>query len=739
MSRWKIRTILLLLFAILIISVKVGTAGSLETVLLLLPNNVSNGIALHELKTSGVDINVLWELKALGPGLILETSDAASLKRIFPHALVLHDRYLPGPSIAGLGAPRSYNYNEGLNYTGKGILVAIIDTGVNDSLPWLKGKVISQYDFIDGDNDTSTRNPHGNVIASIIAGSWSNFTGVAPKAKILAYRIFGNGGFTSTALLARALERATEEGADIVNLSLGGITTRSELNPLIYRLYRKGIAVIAAVGNSGPDPGTVSYPALSWSVLGVGASLSPFARGYFPLVKLGDGTILLTPMLMAGANVTSRSVDGRLAYVVHARLTDVRDIDLRGKVAVSVRDHRTYFGVMAKNVAERGAVALLVVNDENGSFRGKILLPENPNYTSPIPVLSVSGEERDILLRAAKREDHVSISFLRRAPAQFSARGPALGLYVKPDVIAWGSMDPNPLGFNATGTSFSAPYVTGVAALLMERFGKIGPEKLYSMMKLAASPLPVPGGGLFSPIILGAGEINASVEVSRASLYIVPSYLSLFPTCSKPYKLEAKIGTLGHGGIAVLSIVGVDASVHPGRITLVPGIERTIDIRAEPTCKRSFGWLKILYDGYNYTLPMFIEPGKALVSVSGYTVNTAPGRNYTLEVIGSSMEPVQEYYSVGNVTLRDVGPGYCAVLAYTASSLKPVGKMLTYIAVPLSGRPGFALAGPPVETYVVVLITIVLSAALALLALALDKLLAKRITRARNIRADRRI
>src|SRR3972149_1323122 len=104
-----------------------------------------------------------------------------------------------------------------LGFDGTGIKIAVIDTGVDYNHPDLfgfgpDGKVIGGYDFIENDDSPLDTNGHGTEVAGIIAAN-GNLRGVAPNAKILAYRVSDTGNSVSSDLIIKAVERAVQDGA----------------------------------------------------------------------------------------------------------------------------------------------------------------------------------------------------------------------------------------------------------------------------------------------------------------------------------------------------------------------------------------------------------------------------------------------------------------------------------------------------------------------------------------------
>src|SRR5690606_13760420 len=117
-------------------------------------------------------------------------------------------------------------------------------------------------------------NGHGTHVAGIVAatGAPGGVFGVAPKAELLAVRVLDENGSGSLSDLIDGLSWTSGSGAHIVNLSLGSPLNNPLLERAIKALIQRGVLVVAAVGNSGPQIGSVGYPAKLEGVIGVGAS-----------------------------------------------------------------------------------------------------------------------------------------------------------------------------------------------------------------------------------------------------------------------------------------------------------------------------------------------------------------------------------------------------------------------------------------------------------------------------------
>ena len=169
----------------------------------------------------------------------------------------------------------------GQGYTGQGINVALIDTGVNATGD-LAGKVLHAEDFTPEQNNVDTYG-HGTFVGGLIAGqgtaSNGGVKGVAPGANLVSVKIAGADGSTDLVRLLAALEWVVTfkdaYGIRVLNLSLGTDSTQSYLtDPLdfaIERTWNAGIVVVVAAGNRGSAPGTISKPGDDPLVITAGA------------------------------------------------------------------------------------------------------------------------------------------------------------------------------------------------------------------------------------------------------------------------------------------------------------------------------------------------------------------------------------------------------------------------------------------------------------------------------------
>ncbi|MFD8417062.1 type VII secretion-associated serine protease mycosin [Streptomyces sp. NPDC059650] len=164
--------------------------------------------------------------------------------------------------------------------TGKGVTVAVIDTGVAQ-IPELEGQVLKGRNFAadsyKGDERTDYQN-HGTGMAAIIAGTGKgpggaeSAFGLAPGAKILPLRVdLGGDGTAPYKSMIQAIRYAADSDAKILNISMGNMEESRELADAVKYAINKGKLIFAAVGNDGDTTNDVRYPAATPGVVGIGA------------------------------------------------------------------------------------------------------------------------------------------------------------------------------------------------------------------------------------------------------------------------------------------------------------------------------------------------------------------------------------------------------------------------------------------------------------------------------------
>jgi len=152
------------------------------------------------------------------------------------------------------------------------VVVAIIDDGLDINHQEFKNRIIAPYDVVLDSKLKITAGEHGTHVAGIIAGSINNSyggAGVAPNVKIMPINVFDRENARHSDVI-KAIDYAIKQGADIINLSLGGTESSALFNEAIQRAHKAGLLIIAAAGNDGKN--IYDYPASYDHVIGVSAT-----------------------------------------------------------------------------------------------------------------------------------------------------------------------------------------------------------------------------------------------------------------------------------------------------------------------------------------------------------------------------------------------------------------------------------------------------------------------------------
>src|ERR1700680_4175715 len=228
---------------------------------------------------------------------LLDGNGIVSLSNQSNVVYISQDRPLT-PSVNNAASAVNAEFAWQSNYTGAGVGVALIDSGVSDNLDLHQGilpvsRVVYQQSFLPGNSSGSDQYGHGTHIAGLIAGDglsstgWlfsKTFKGIAPRANIVNLRVLdANGGATDSQVIAaihQAISLKSQYNIRVINLSLGrGIYETYKLDPLcqaVEAAWHNGIVVVVAAGNNGRyQPtngyGTVTSPGNDPYVITVGS------------------------------------------------------------------------------------------------------------------------------------------------------------------------------------------------------------------------------------------------------------------------------------------------------------------------------------------------------------------------------------------------------------------------------------------------------------------------------------
>lgn len=429
-------------------------------------------------------------------------------------------------------------YEQDLPYKGAGMVVAVIDTGIDPDHPdfvldddveirytedemnrkieelglkgrWYSNKIPYGYNYIDQVQTVKDRNEHGIHVAGTIGANGNPETGgirgVAPHVQILAMKAFSNdpnfaGVFEDTWM--KALDDSIKLGADVINMSLGGTAGfslgGSKPSASAFKLARsKGIIIAVANGNDrnqtygnewtphkdNPDSLMTGSPALIDESFAVASVDNIKQMVSYVEVTYGDGQV----ERFEGISVDS-SLYTKDAYpLIEAGLGREQDYQAINSLSdhyVIVQRGETTFADKYAEAIKRGAKGILVydnVDSESILRMGGIEQPQ-------VPMIMIHKQSGERILELQEVYDNVQVRIPKEmmqkdSPtannvSEFSSWGPTNDLRLKPDIAAPGgniySLMSDGRYQDMSGTSMATPHIAGISALVMERLIKEG-------------------------------------------------------------------------------------------------------------------------------------------------------------------------------------------------------------------------------------------------------------------------
>jgi subtilisin family serine protease len=177
---------------------------------------------------------------------------------------------------------------------GNGVIVALLDTGVDATHPDLSDRIIGGYNFVDDNADVTDVNTHGTACAGIISAnskSTEGVRGIAPEAYLLPVKVMNDTGKGESFAVIEGIVYAVDQGAKVLNLSIGTRGLSSALNDAITYAVDKGVLIVAAAGNDGTPE--ILMPAGYKDVICVGAVDGNLQ--YAPFSNYGDKLDIVAP------------------------------------------------------------------------------------------------------------------------------------------------------------------------------------------------------------------------------------------------------------------------------------------------------------------------------------------------------------------------------------------------------------------------------------------------------------
>ena len=338
--------------------------------------------------------------------------------------------------LSTLGLPRAWRESKGA-----GVLVAVLDTGVDGRHPDLEGSVVNGPDLTGAPREPGMWGHHGTAMASLIAGhghgdhDGTGLLGVAPGARVLSVRVTLENGDPlrekqrrgGRDALAEGIRYAADHGADVISMSLGGRSgtregSAAEESAVRYAMAR-GAVLVASSGNDGDSANRKNFPAAYAGVIAVGAvdrrlRVAPFSNRQSYLSVVAPGTGIVTAdgsdsyVVGDGTSSAAAMVAGIAALIkaVHPELSpqDVRTAIERGTRRRPPKGHSSSYGHGVVNAPLALRVAGLLAGVPPVPAGQAMAAPPPPGPWSRMPV--VLG----MLLLAAAMSAHILVRNRRR-------------------------------------------------------------------------------------------------------------------------------------------------------------------------------------------------------------------------------------------------------------------------------------------------------------------------------------
>jgi subtilisin family serine protease len=535
------------------------------------------------------------------------------------------------PSFSGAGygpAPAGWNGEcqsgeqwTKSNCTGKLIGARYFEKGYGHFGGGLAGDYQSARDHDGhGTHTTSTAGGNAGVGASIFGRSYGTIRGMAPRARVAAYKACWPEGCAVSDLVA-AIDSAVADGVDVINYSIGDDDPDFlDADDVAFLFARQaGVFVAASAGNAGPDASTVDHGG-PWLTT---VAASTQNRSFTGTATLGNG------QSYKGASVTGGLaakplVDGAAAGS-QGCLTGLDPARVRGRIVVCEGS----FSRAARGLAVKQAGGIGMILYTASEFDA--LMSDN-HYIPTVHVRNSSGLAIKAYIAAAGASATASLSGGAKeygggnTMAAFSSRGPLLpserstGDLLKPDITAPGVQilaGNTPTAFLGTpgqlfqaigGTSMSSPHIAGIGALLRDRHPDWTPDEMQSAIMTSARQDVRKQDGVTpaDPFDFGAGHVVPNGAADPGLVYPADfddyrAFLRSQGLCTVCFGTEPapevpatdlntpsvtiralvgtrtvtrtvkNVGTAGTYKVSVTAPAGVDVTVTPSELTLAPG------------------------------------------------------------------------------------------------------------------------------------------------------------------------
>ncbi|SUY47640.1 cell wall-associated serine proteinase [Clostridium putrefaciens] len=427
-----------------------------------------------------------------------------------------------------------------LNYNGEGLVISIIDTGLDVGHKDMKltdtlkakiqdiqkgehtkftSKVPYGHNFADNNDDVKPGagvSQHGMHVAGIVSANgdgidrFNSIKGVAPEAQLLAMKVFSNNPEISGCFdddIIAAIDDSVKHGADIINMSLGSSAGfQDESSPVAVSIKNatdKGVMVVIAAGNDATSTDTSggTTPIDKFGIKDTAMISSPASAEDSLAVASSDNSISINNNL--SVNINGKSEDFNYypsendpaiklkdsEYTIvdcgvgsEADMYNLQD-ELQGNIALIKYTGESTSSILRKGAMEHGAIGVIIYSNDgdetlHGMYEDKTLLPTAwiKNSAGKKIAEAVKGEAK-VTFTGNKSEE---VSVTSGQMSTFTSFGPTPNLELKPEISAPGGGIYSTVNDNKydnmSGTSMAAPHIAGASALVMQGLKKSMPS-----------------------------------------------------------------------------------------------------------------------------------------------------------------------------------------------------------------------------------------------------------------------
>jgi thermitase len=459
-----------------------------------------------------------------------------------------------GTADADIDAPEAWAISTG----SPAVTVAVIDSGIDYTHPDLAANYAGGYNFVSGDSNPMDDHGHGTHVSGTIAAALDNLTGdpaaaegvvgVAPNARILAYKVCSSDGTCSDFAIVQALAQAITDGAKVINMSLGGPDYSRSLDDAVQNAWNAGLVIVAAAGNDGTT--VPFYPAALDNVISVAAfdedgNRAPFSNyGSWVDISAPGNVIMSTYPLAACA---ASGVPGNSGCYTWLSGTSMAAPHVSGAAALvwsrsDVTTNRQVVDILLRSADPKGVASVRL---DSWTVHGGLNLHDALSFgLANLPPVASAGADQTLTDNDGNGAEFVTLDG--------SASVDPDGSIVRYEWREGGSV----IGFGATPAFWLFAGIHTFTLDVTDNYGAIGTDTVVVTVK-ALNHAPV------------------SANASTSTVVGTPVTLTLFAadleTCELVFAVVQGPTSGAVGAIANQACVAGTPSIDTGQITYTPG------------------------------------------------------------------------------------------------------------------------------------------------------------------------